>query len=420
MKQSHIYRKYMVFRYLCVSFVVVFGVISIIGSGGGIGRGGYDIPDLIHEDNLYTSISIADLNGDDAQDIAVTYIVIDNSPPHPSNIAVMLQDPLEPGSFYAPDYYAVGNDAWSIAIGDLNDDDLPDLVTANTESDNISLLFQDTIQPGKFLSAINLSTGTYPNHVAIGDINGDGLNDLTVADKNTSILIQNPSMPGAFLPLTDLDLRSYCVAIGDLNDDNIIDLATTRAVDGAVAITLQDPSDLGQFLPTTYFDTGSQPIFVAIGLIDGDSLPDLAVVNYGPPDGSIDASVSVLFQDPNASGNFIYSNDYITGRRSDEVAIEDLNGDDLFDLAIVNSRPRDPEKTDGRGTISVLLQNPQDVGYFFNPDEYRIIFQPLSIAIGDLDGDTLPDIAVADDGARILFQNPDSRGKFFSPVHVGG
>ena len=313
---------------------------------------------------MYTSIAIDDLNGDGILDIAVVYVIIDNPPPHQSYISVILQDPLKPGSFNSPKHYAVGYDAWSIAIGDLNDDGLPDLAAANKNSHNISILFQDSTEPGEFLAAINFSTGTYPNHVAIGDLNGDGLGDLAIADKNTSILLQDPSTPGTFLPATSLGLvGSSCVAIGDLDTDNLPDLAITRTQSGTVSVLLQDPINPGKFLPPTDFDTGPQPLLVSIGYIDGDLLPDLAVVNLGSPDGSVYASVSVLYQDPGTPGSFLTSNNYVTGRRSDEVAIEDLNGDNLSDLAIVNSHKLAGEGFP-LGTISVLLQNPLSAGLF--------------------------------------------------------
>lgn len=409
-----------IFRYFCFLCVLILGFITIVGTGGGAGGGGGgDTPEPVYQ-GMYTSIAIDDLNGDGVIDIAVIYVIIDNPPPHQSYISVILQDPLKPGSFSSPKHYAVGYDAWSIAIGDLNDDGLPDLAAANTNSNNISILFQDSTEPGEFLAAINIATDSYPNHVAIGDINGDGLADLAIADKNTSILLQDPSMPGTFLPATSLGLvGSSCVAIGDLDADNLPDLAVTRTQSGTVSVLLQDPINPGKFLPATDFDTGPQPLFVSIGYIDGDLLPDLAVVNHGSPDGSVYASVSVLYQDPGTPGSFLTSNNYVTGRSSDEVAIEDLNGDNLSDLAIVNS-----SKLAGEGfplgTISVLLQNPLSAGTFQDPTDYDMFYQPLSIATGDLNDDSLPDIAVADDGAMVLFQDPNSPGVFFPFIRAGG
>ena len=399
------------FRYFCLLCVLILGFITIIGSG----QEEPWLPDSVYDD-MYTSIAIEDLNGDEALDIAVTRVDLGSSAA-PSSIVVILQDPLKPGSFLTPKSYSVGYDAWSIAIGDLNDDGLPDLATANLKSDNVSILFQDSTEPGNFLAATNLPTGIRPRRVTIGDLNGDGLSDLVIAAKNTSILFQDSNTPGTFLSATTLGFYSNCVKIGDLNGDNLPDLAVTGAKEGTVAVLLQDTTNTEKFFSATYFNTGSQPYFVSIGYIDGDLLPDLAVVNSGSS--SANGSVSVLLQDPGTPGNFLSSGNYVTGRSSDEVAIEDLNGDNLSDLVVVNSCGFF-EGNHRVGTISVLVQNLSSGGTFQNPTDYDMIFQPLSLAIGDLNGDTLPDIAVADDGALVLFQKPSTPGIFYPPKHVGG
>lgn len=398
----------MILRYGCILFLILPGVITIINCGGGdIG----DIPDFVHEDRLYTSVATGDLNNDGLSDIVAVF----NGPgsyPQRSFISILLQDPNNPGSFQQSGQYAVGYWAWSIAIGDLNDDGYPDLVAANQLSDSISILFQNASSPGIFLSAVDFRTGRYPEQVAIGDMNGDGLNDIVAADDRTSIILQDAGAPGTFFLSTSLNLRSNSVAIGDLNADNFLDLATTRASTGAVAVSLQDPINPGQFLPAKYFATGNQPTFVAIGYIDDDLLHDLVVVNYGSPDGSIWASISILLQNNTLPGDFRLSGEYLTGQRTNMVVIEDLNADNLNDLVDVNDiHP---------GTTSVLFQNPNDPGKFLNPGYYSMFFQPLSLSVDDLNADSLPDIAVADDGILVLFQEPGRPGQFSAYVRVGG
>lgn len=398
------------FRYSCLLCVLILGFITIIGSG----QGDPWVSDRVYDD-MYTSIAIDDLNGDGAPDIAVTRFQLLGSE-NPNSIVVILQDPLKPGAFQTPKSYSIGYEAWSIAIGDLNDDGLPDIVAANPRSNNLSILFQDSAEPCNFLAATNLTTGIYPRRVTIGDLNGDGLKDLVIADKDTSILLQDPNMPGTFLPATTLGFQSNCVAIGDLNGDSLSDLAVTGVKEGTVAILFQDSINIGEFLPATYFYTGFWTRFVSIGYIDGDLLPDLAVVNS--VSGAANDSVTVLLQDPGTPGSFLVSANYVTGRNSDEVAIEDMNGDKLNDLVVVNSIGLVGDYH--VGTISVLLQNLSNDGTFQDPAYYNMIFQPLSLAIGDLNGDTLPDIAVADDGALVLFQKQSSPGNFYPLKHVGG
>ena len=413
----HLVRKigfYKFIRSICLFTIIIFGFMTIVGTGGG----NWGLPELVNE-GMYTSIAVDDLNGDGAIDIAVSYININGAPPHPSYISVILQDPLYHGNFFPSTVYAIGYDAWSVKIGDLNDDDLPDLVAANQNSNNFSILFQDTNVPGNFLAPISIQTGAYPSHVDICDLNLDGFKDLIVASNNTSFFLQNSKEPGTFHSGVALGFSSSCAAVDDLNNDGLPDIVFTHSDFYSVAVILQNPDNPGEFLSRSYYETGPQPFFVTIGKINEDELPDLAVVNIGSPDGSIYASVSVLFQNPDEIGSFFPSKNYITGRNSDEVLLEDLNRDNLIDLVVVNSNMINSSGW-SLGSVSVMLQSEKNPNDFNPPMEYPMFYQPLSIAIGDLNGDSFPDVAVADDGAMVMFQNADNPGSFFHYHRVGG
>lgn len=399
-------------RYTLVLFVLVIGFITTVGTGGG--GGSYDLPENVYP-GMYTSVAIDDLNGDGLSDIAAVHFPL-VSYPHPSVIIVLLQNPLKPGSFQLSRRYAIGLDAWSIAIDDLNDDGLPDLAASNTLSNSISILFQNSAEPGKFFSAFSIQTGSYPDQVALGDINGDGLIDIAVSDSRTSIIFQDSNLPGTFFQATSLGFNSGSVAIGDLNADNLTDIAATNNPTGTVVVSLQNSTNLGEFLPETYFSSGPQPTHVSIGYIDGDLLSDLVVVNYGSPDASISARTSVLLQNPSIPGSFQAPENYVTGKRSDEAVIDDLNGDNLNDIVVVNSSTF----SGWPGTVSVMLQDSSNPGTFNRATHYAIISGPNSVAVGDLNGDSFPDIAVVDDGVHVLFQNPNSPGKYFAQKRVGG
>jgi hypothetical protein len=362
---------------------------------------------------MFESVAIDDLNDDGIPDVAITSSRISGSPPHRGHVLVKFQDLLNPGNFSSAVNYRVGDQPLAVATDDINGDGLTDLVTANSQDDNISVLLQDQAMPGNFLAANNFVTGNYPNDVAIGDINGDALMDIAVADDALSILYQDPASIGNFLPRTSLGVGSGSVAISELDDDLFADLATTR---GVVSIHLQDPAAPENFLPAVEYTAGDQPSHVAIGDLDGDTLPDLAVANLGEPDGGGNRGVSVLLQDQTTPGNFLTATDYIMGDSAYEVAIGDLNDDGRSDLAVAGRNATDSngdlDFEDSR--VYVLFQDPATPGSFFPPVGYKLDgVGTNSVAIGDLNEDTFNDIlAATSEKVYILFQDSANPGTF--------
>jgi len=373
---------------------------------------------------MYTSIVSADLNGDGRVDIAMSSSYLSGSPPHPGYAVVLLQYPAPDEGFSSSVRYDTGSDPDFLLVGDIDGDGNPDLVVADQTlsakgggTSGISVLLQDPGNPGGFLPSIEYPTGQSPE-VAFGDIDADGNPDLVVGTTSDpagiSLFRQSPGNPGTFEPpavIASLPGVS-AVAVEDLDGDGILDIAV--ATDAGISILIQNASAPGIFLPQIVYAAGSQPTSIAVGDLNGDGRPDLAVANYGSPDGSIKASASVFLQDPADPGKFLPATDYATGFRSSSIAIGDLDGDGRMDLAVAN-----PVTSGSNGGISILLQDTGNPGVFLPAANYPGIFQPLFVAIADLNGDGNADIAVADDGALIYYQDPVRHGIFFSPVRVG-
>ena len=132
--------------------------------------------------------------------------------------------------------------------------------------------------------------------------------------------------------------------------------------------------------PGDPFQVGKQPKSVAIGDLNGDQRPDLAVANLGSDD------VSVLLG--TATGTFVpaASSPLKVGKQPISVAIGDLNGDQHPDLAVTNA---------SSGDVSVLLGTATGTFVPAAGSPLKVGEQPTSVAIGDLNGDQHPDLAVA-------------------------
>ena len=291
--------------------------------------------------------------------------------------ALALVAPAAPAqvSFTDPTAYVVGDLPWSVAIGDLNGDSKRDLVVGSFFSDKVSVLLGDGA--GGFGDATDFPAGDAPESVAIGDLNGDSMPDLVVANSgsdNVSVLLGDGA--GGFGDATDFPAGDApeSVAIGFLNGDSQPDLVVANSGSDNVSVLLGDGA--GGFGDATDFPVGGSPNSVAIGFLDGDSQPDLAVANTGSE------NVSVLLGD--GAGGFGDATDFPAGDEPLSVAIGDLNGDTTSDLAVANW---------ASGDVSVLLGD--GAGGFGATTNVPVGIRPSEVAIGDLDGDGHADLAVA-------------------------
>jgi hypothetical protein len=190
------------------------------------------------------------------------------------------------GSFQAERDYGTGDSTVSVAIGDLNGDNKPDLATANDNTNSVSVLLNSG--DGSFQAAHNYGTGAgfgaAPVSVAIGDLNGDGKPDLATANEGAgtvSVLLN--SGDGSFQAHRNyatgyLPDFSEAVAIGDLNGDGKPDLATANGYFSNTVSVLANRGD-GRFEARLVYATGRDPEAVAIGDLNGDGKPDLATAN---------------------------------------------------------------------------------------------------------------------------------------------
>ncbi len=74
--------------------------------------------------------------------------------------------------------FPVGNGPESVAIGNLNSDDSPDLVTLNVDDATISVLLGEG--SGIFQEHSVIATGNDLFNMAVGDLDGNGNDDLVV------------------------------------------------------------------------------------------------------------------------------------------------------------------------------------------------------------------------------------------------
>ena len=314
--------------------------------------------------------------------------------------ALMVPDVAHGVTFTGPANIAVGNYPYGLAVGDLNGDSRPDLVTANSSSDDVSILLGNGT--GGFSGPTNFVVADTPFSVAVGDFNGDARPDVATANvspDSVSILLNDGN--GGFGGPTNFAVGDgpRSVAVGEFNGDSHLDLATANQASDDVSILLGNGT--GGFSGPTSFPVPNEPQWVAVEDFNGDSRTDLAVVGY------FSHSVSILLG--NGSGQFAAPTSFTVGYPIG-IAVGDLNGDSRPDVATGFSF-----SSGFSDNVAVFLNNGS--GGLTGPTLFDTAPTPYSVAVGDLDGDSRLDLTTANqayDSVWIVFG--DGSGSFAGPI----
>jgi len=361
---------------------------------------------------VWGKVVATDLDGDGRPDVAVAAILVDGGS-HADQVRVF--PALAGGGFGPPASYAVAADPWGLCAGDLDGDGRPDLVATIPSSEppvpngigdsgGLSVLHQDPGRPGRFLPAVWVRTGGAADAAGVADFTGDGLADVAMADgvlANSRILLlaQAPGKPGALLPPVSWPVGTghgyRDLVVADVDGDGRPDLVLAGY--DCVAILPQKAG--GGFAAATLLAAGLHVEGVAAADLDGDGQVDLVAANAGnaPDGGRGGATVTVFLQ--RQPGQFTATSLPVAdGAR--QVAIGDLNGDGLPDLAVV-SLVYQSLSTPSR--VSVLLQSAVQRGAFVPGGTYDGTYASNFLALADLDGDGRTDILL-NEGPSVMLQ----------------
>lgn len=411
---------------------LILPALALTSCGGGFGT-------LLTVPN---SVVVADVNGDGVLDVAVAVAQIDETglTQKPGLLEIILNSKASPGTFAAAVGYPTTDTPPSgLAVGDLSGTGSHDMVVANINSGTLSVFMETSSTSGTYGAATSIAVGGQPNDVQIADINGDGLPDLVVADNlgKVEYLLQDPAHPGTFLAAVSLPIdnpavdaeglvaRGITVAVGDLNGDGAPDLAVTsfdaNGDYGQVTVYFQDPNNRGTFLATpTNISAPGEPSQIRIADVNQDGANDMVIAlqglgaNAGVVTGEIDAGAMIILQNAGAAGTFAAPVVYAAPSGVISVAVGDLNGDGLPDLAMCGLYPL------GTGTVATLMQDPNNPGQFLGAAQLLAAGQPVSIAIGDMNNDGLPDLVTADATSAEWYKNQASAiGSFVNQGQIG-
>lgn len=257
------------------------------------------------------------------------------------------------------------------------------------------------------LPFVYASGGTRPERVTIADLDGDGHNDILVANRGTSafcpgndcagddlgILFNNGD--GTFAPTVAAPAghRPIMAACGDLDGDGDLDIVSsnwTQCDGGLNQIAVLENLGSGVFASPLFFVVDDHNVEVELADLDHDGDLDVVVSNMGGGPVCTAAgwnnTVSILFNNGGSPISFAAHTDLITASRPRDIELADVNGDGEYDLAVgaLNA-----------GRVQIFRGS--DSGGF-NPEPLQELLEaeyPSALRFGDINRDQVVDLVSA-------------------------
>jgi FG-GAP-like repeat len=363
-----------------VDFTVTFSepVTGVTGSSFAVARTGGIVSTGISVNPVSGSVYTVTVNGIVGHG-TIGLNLVDNGTIHDSS-GLPLRSLSFPSSFANQVTFATGSLPEFVVTGDVNGDGIPDALVTNAASNSVSLMLGNG--DGSFQPQRTFATGTSPYSAQLADVNGDGKLDIIVANSGNhssngtiGVLIGNGD--GTFGPQQTYQAGVWPVqiAIADVNGDGNPDIVAANYKSNQLSVLLGIGN--GTFQPQQLLATGLNPLGVTIGDVNGDHRPDLIVANH--------LSNTVSVYQGNGNGTFQSPQTYATGGNPDYIALGDVNRDGSPDLIVAN---------ESSNNVSVLLNTGYGTFSFYAPQTFGTGKYPFSVTLANMNGDSFPDLVV--------------------------
>lgn len=342
-------------------------------------------------DRLPTGLAVADLNGDGIVDIATANSM-------PSNTASLLFG-LGGGEFALPVNYPAGNGANCIIVADLNADSVADLLVANRYAPFVTIL---TGTGGGAFSVSSLSTPVNPYDAAAGDFNNDGLLDIIASNtvaKTQTLYVANGFGGYVLSASVGLSAEGRNIAAVDWNGDGYLDMVGTSTFSNCCgSIVFNFGNGAGTFPTGVGLSVGMDPRGFVVEDLNNDNILDIAIVETASNDVRI-------FQ---GGPTFGLPTVYPAWTQPLDITINDMNNDGKRDLIVSTAA----------STVGVLVST----GTGFVPAGlFQVGAMPNEVFVGDVSGDGNIDIVTANSSATaVSVLKGFGNGNFEQPLYFSG
>ena len=342
-------------------------------------------------------VTLGDLDGDGKSDM----IVVNSGP---NNMYVYrntsTSGSITSASFATPNTYVTGNGPHYAKIADMDGDGLPEVLVANLGFNSISIYKNQSI-PGviSFASPVSISTTGGPIDLSIADFDRDGKPDIAVVNQNygwisvlrnitTTGVITSSSFTSTIFTSVSAAFP-YRIFAGDLDNDGKPDIAFSDY--GTTKIYVMHNNFIAGTFNTTAFSntisltTQTSPAGINATDIDGDGKPELIVANSG-------SNTISVFRNANISAglmSFAAGNTFATETAPEDLAIADVDGDSKPDIAVANYSANNVSIFRNTATTGTI-----DASSLAARKSFNTGVDVGGVAFSDIDSDGKPDLAV--------------------------
>lgn len=317
----------------------------------------------------------------------------------------------------------VGKAPGSVEVADFNHDSYPDLaITSETDSSVTILLGNGN---NGFTRAGNspFFAGSIPNDICIADFNKDKNLDLAFANHEQKYLtLLSGDGQGNFTRSKNSRVSTegiphvHGLATGDFNNDGTLDLVTDSWGNDQVEVLFGDDVNFFGKQRKFFKVSGERPYQrLRTADLNGDLIADIVTTN------TESNNATVLLSDGKGGFKEAAGSPFACGDNPFGIAIGDVNADGKPELAIINS-PSSMGEGKGKNGLTILLNAGEGRFTMLNNSPFEAGQNPNRIAIGDVSGDGINDIVTSDyEGNKIYLFIMNKNGQVLTgkAIHTG-
>ena len=273
--------------------------------------------------NRPRALAVSDIDGDGRADVAAALDTAD-----PPAVAILRRTGSR--SFASPRRVPVAGGGYDLAVEDLDGSARKDIAVL-TDLATVALIYQNA--DGSFDSELvpTYAAGSSPGATESGWLNNDGTPDIVSAsfgDETIAVLLGRPDgtlAPAVLLPAGPAGFSPYEAAVGDLDGDGFDDIVLCD--DSLDLLAIHTSLGDGSFLPPVTLATGDSPGGLLIRDVNGDGAPDLLSANWNSNDVSVHLRAG--------SGYLSEMRSPVGGDFVSALAAADFTSDGIVDLAVL-------------------------------------------------------------------------------------